>query len=387
MIPIQNLYFMLCYAWDVLPEKGLAYVGHEDNLDILNLFAMVMTRGFFLLRKRGLYRGYVEISNDTRQIRGKIGFQESLQKLLHEQGKMHCSFDELTYNVLANQILKATFQLLYRYKDLDPKRREGLSECLQTLQFVDSVPLSPSLYSKVLLPGSQRVYKFLLRISQFIVENQLINQEHGTAQFATFDDEKKMNDLFEKFLRNFYRWELRENGRKVKIRKRQIRWLFDEGSTHVPIMETDLLFQYQGKHFIIDAKYYQDMMVSRGKRSTKEKEAPLSTELPDGELRTTEWQCKTEKVQPAYHPKVRSEHLYQVFSYIKNWEHHQKNIDNLEPDIHGMLIYPVAEGKQTFRETYSFDHHQLTVASINLYQATKDIKRDLLSLVEGFDFG
>jgi 5-methylcytosine-specific restriction enzyme subunit McrC len=358
MIPIQNLYFMLCYAWDVLPEKGLAYVGHEDNLDILNLFAMVMTRGFLLLRKRGLYRGYVEISNETRQIRGKIDFQASLQKLLHEQGKMQCSFDELTNNVLANQILKATFRLLYRYKDLDSNTREELSECLKMLQFVDSISLSPSLYSKVLLPGSQRVYKFLLRISQFIVENQLINEDGGTAQFAFFEDEKKMHDLFEKFLRNFYRWELRENGCKVKIRKSQVRWLFNESSAHVPIMETDLLFQYKGKHFIMDAKYYQKMLVSREKFSTKETGNQSS------------------------HQKIRSDHLYQIFSYIKNWEHYQKKMDNTEPSIHGMLIYPVAEGNHAFHETYSFDHHQLTVASINLYQDTKGIKRDLLSLVE-----
>jgi len=358
MIPIQNLYFMLCYAWDVLPEKGIAYVGHEDNLDILNLFAMVMSRGFLLLRKRGLYRGYVEVSNETRQIRGKISFQESVQKLLHEQGKMHCSFDELTNNVLANQILKATFLLLYRYKDLDPKAREELSECLKTLQFVDSVPLTPGLYRKVLLPGSQRGYKLLLRISQFIVENQLVNQDNGTAQFATFNDEKKMNSLFEKFLRNFYQWELRDNGLKVRISKRQIRWLFNEKSQHIPIMETDLLFQYHGKHYIIDAKYYQKMMVSREKF------------------------CIQETDNQSSHPKIRSDHLYQVFSYIKNWEHHQKLTANTEPIIHGMLIYPVAEGNQSFHETYSFDHHKLTVASINLYQDIKGIKRDLLSLVE-----
>lgn len=349
MIPIQNIYFMLCYAWGYLSKTELTSVGHEKNVDILNLFATALTRGFLLLRKRGLYRGYVEVGEETRRIRGKIGFQESLQKLLHEQGKMYCSFDELSNNVLPNQILKSTFLLLYRYNDLDKDLREEITECIHTLQFVDAIPLSPRVYGNVNLPRSFRLYQFLLRISQFIVENQLVNQEEGIATFAAFNDEKKMCDLFEEFLRSFYQWELRKNDSSVRVLKKTIKWLFDSNSSHLPTMETDLLFQYQGKHFIIDAKYYKEMFQSGWSGTSK---------------------------------SIRSGHLYQVFAYIKNWEHHLQLQKEQHFPIHGMLIYPVTEGRDTFQETYTFENHFLTVASINFNQPSLGIKHDLLALVE-----
>jgi 5-methylcytosine-specific restriction enzyme subunit McrC len=349
MIPIQNLYFMLCYAWGYLSKTELTSVGHEENVDILNLFAIVLTRGFFLLRKRGLYRSYIEVGKETRRIRGKIGFQQSLPKLLHEQGKMYCCFDELSNNVLPNQILKSTFLLLYRYKDLDKELREEITECIHTLQFVDAITLTPRVFTNVNLPGSFRLYQFLLRISRFIVENQLVNQEEGTATFATFNDEKQMYDLFEEFLRSFYQWELRKIDPNVYVKKKTIKWLFDTSSSHLPEMETDLSFQYRGKHFIIDAKYY------------------------------------TEMFQPGWNgtgKNIRSGHLYQVYAYIKNWEHHLQMKEEQSYPIHGMLIYPVAEGRDVFQETYTFENHYLTVASINFNQPSNGIRKDLLALVE-----
>jgi 5-methylcytosine-specific restriction enzyme subunit McrC len=45
-IPIANIYYLLCYAWDVLEEKEtLADVDALDSTDLLDLFARVLVNG------------------------------------------------------------------------------------------------------------------------------------------------------------------------------------------------------------------------------------------------------------------------------------------------------------------------------------------------------
>ena len=352
MIPIKNLYFMLCYAWKVLPEKSWAKVGAEDSNDLLNLFADAVVRGFQLLRKRGFFRSYVTELDETRQIRGKISFMDSLRKLSHEQGKMYCNFDELTHNVLPNQILKSTLLLLYRYRDLDHTLKAGISECLQCLDMVDAVRLDAKVFRVVRMPGRQSVYCFLLNICRIIVEGQMVNEKNGRGNFSIFENEKFMARLFEEFLRSFYQFELMEASARVPVRRQQLRWLFEGDtarSSHLPGMETDLMFRYGGRQLIMDAKFYKEMM-SAGRFEQS-------------------------------HGKLRSPNLYQLFSYMINCEDELKRQGQEDMPIHGILVYPVAEGKVSFHESYAFGLHRLTVFSINLNQSHHGIKKDLLELV------
>ena len=64
-IPIANIYYLLCYAWDVLEEKeSLADVDVLDSTDILDLFARVLVNGTRRLVRRGLDRGYLPREGD-----------------------------------------------------------------------------------------------------------------------------------------------------------------------------------------------------------------------------------------------------------------------------------------------------------------------------------
>ena len=50
-IPILNIYYLLCYAWDRLREGQIVDVSALDSHDLSNLFD-VGTAGTWLLRKR-----------------------------------------------------------------------------------------------------------------------------------------------------------------------------------------------------------------------------------------------------------------------------------------------------------------------------------------------
>ena len=121
-IPILNIYYMLCYSWNILDEQNIVEVEQIDKKDVLNLFASVLCNGITYLLKRGLDRSYVIFEEDSRTIRGKIDFSRTLKKQLLKNAKVACIYDELSHNVLHNQILKSTLKLLIRNEDIDEDR-------------------------------------------------------------------------------------------------------------------------------------------------------------------------------------------------------------------------------------------------------------------------
>ncbi len=70
MIPIANLYYLLCYAWNTLDEKDLIDVTGIESTELVDLFARVLIGGANRLIKDGLDRGYQQFSADIPSIRG-----------------------------------------------------------------------------------------------------------------------------------------------------------------------------------------------------------------------------------------------------------------------------------------------------------------------------
>lgn len=59
MIPVQNVYYMLAYAFQVLNEEGYKDVATEQFNNVAELCAAILTRGVSLQLKRGLGREYI----------------------------------------------------------------------------------------------------------------------------------------------------------------------------------------------------------------------------------------------------------------------------------------------------------------------------------------
>ncbi len=122
-IPIQNIYYVLCYAWGHFPEGQHTDVGAEDSPDLQNLLAKALLSGTNHLLRRGLDRGYIETFEDTKNPRGKIEFSQTIKRSLSRTGQIHCLVDELSPNVLHNQIIVSTINMLRRSIGIDPDIR------------------------------------------------------------------------------------------------------------------------------------------------------------------------------------------------------------------------------------------------------------------------
>ena len=63
-IPIENIYFLLCYAWNNLDEKDRVNVSIDDKTELLDLFAKVLINATKMLLKRGIDKNYIDYTEE-----------------------------------------------------------------------------------------------------------------------------------------------------------------------------------------------------------------------------------------------------------------------------------------------------------------------------------
>ena len=128
MIPIQNIYYMLSYAFQVLNEQGYKNIATEQFNNTGELMAAILEKGIAIQLKRGLGKEYILQTEALSSLRGKIYIAESIktQSMLRKQ--LICTYDEFSVNSIMNRIIKSTVELLLRSnisKQRKKNEREG----------------------------------------------------------------------------------------------------------------------------------------------------------------------------------------------------------------------------------------------------------------------
>ena len=339
-IPIQNLYYLLCYAWDHLKQGELIDVSRVPTTKLADLFAVVLCEGIQHLARRGLEQGYELHEEELVGVRGRIEVLGSVQRFLPQHGRALCRFDEITVNTLNNQILKSTLRRLAGTSDLESVLRERVLSLYRDLRGVDDIPLTVRNFRQVQLHSNNRFYRFLINVCELIRDYSLVDQATGTYKFRDFlRDERAMAKVFQDFLFNFIRREI--PGYNVNSNK--IEWLAasdsDPNLSLLPRMMTDISLRSRNHHIIIDAKYYQNTL---------------------SDYYETE--------------KVHSSNLYQLMSYLTNTVRHTG------VQLSGMLIYPRVD--RTLRERYVIQGYPVTVCTVDLDQDWKDIRAEIFDLMD-----
>jgi len=341
-IPIQNIYFLLCYAWNKLDERDIVDVSGIDSTKIMDLFAKVLIGGLTHLLKRGMDRGYVIHSEETRCLRGKVCFSPTIKQNLLIQAKVVCEYDELSHDVLHNRILKETIRLLMTVDTLDADLKAQLVGFYRRLNEITEITLSSRVFSLVQLNRNTSFYDFLLKICELIYDNLLVTENSGSSKFKDFiQDERQMAYLFEEFVRNFYKLE----APGYNVGREDISWhataLDENAQQFLPKMTTDISIEGADSKIVIDTKYYKEALVSHFGQD-----------------------------------KIRADHLYQLNAYLSNLEYK----GGLNTNCSGVLLYPTVS--DNFCLPYAFGNHKVTACTINLNQDWEGIHSDLINLLE-----
>jgi len=207
-ISIQNVYYMLCYAWDHLKARALVDVGAVPGERVEDLLGKVLQHGVAHLIRRGLDQDYITSEEEERRLRGKLLFSETARRMLLPRGRVACATDEQSHDVPHNRVLKAAMRELMSMPSLDRAIRSALHDHCQRLHDVTDVELSPLAFRHVQLHRNLAHYSFLVNVARLVADGLIPDEQHGGRRFHPFTaNAQAMGRLFESFVRNFLRRE------------------------------------------------------------------------------------------------------------------------------------------------------------------------------------
>lgn len=323
MIPVQNIYYMLSYAFQVLNEQGYKDIATEQFDNVAELCAAILSKGVAVQLKRGLGKEYIPQTETLSSLRGKVDITESIktQTLLRKQ--LICTYDDFTVNSYLNRILKTTMELLL-HADVSKVRKKAIRKLMIYFADVDVLDVH-TINWNMRYDRNNQTYRMLISICYLVVKGLLQINTDGSTWLMDFIDEQRMCRLYEKFILEYYRKEHPE----IMARASQIPWQLDDGfSDMLPVMQSDITLSKGNRTLIIDAKYYA--------HNTQ-----------------TQYNVHT----------LHSGNLYQVFTYVKNKD--AEYGDTLH-EVSGMLLYAKTDEQIQPDHVYHMSGNKISVRTLDL---------------------
>ena len=345
-IPILNIYYLLSYAWDKLDEAEPQEVSQVDNHNVINLFARVLSNRTAYLLRRGLDRGYIEKQDVLGVVKGKINISNTYLNNLLPMAKVDCTFDELSYNVIHNRILKSTLDSLLKSDELEKDIREQLRLSYMKLPpDIEMLQVRKEHFRGLRFHRNNFFYDFLMKICELINDNYLVDENDGKKVFKDFTRKREqMQYLFESFVAKFYQKHRSQHDYKVFVQKR-VNWFNsssdEESNQYLPIMQPDIVLESNNRKVVLDTKYYKEALKEYHGRK-----------------------------------KISSNNLYQMYAYMKNMAANDSSYENCE----GILLYPTVD-EEFEGAMWDLDGHKLYAKTINLNQDWNKIHTDLLAVI------
>lgn len=341
MIPIQNIYYMLSYAFQTLQAENYKDLATENFHNTAELCAAILDKGIGIQLKHGLRRDYVSKSESLSTLQGKLNISESIKTQAMLKKQMICTYDEFSTNIQFNQIIKSTVLLLLK-ANITNSRKKSLRKLLLFFSDVNEIDLHFVNWNQQYNRSNQN-YQMLIGMCYLVYKGLLTTQNNGTTKLMDFFDGQRMCRLYEKFLLEYYRKEHPE----LTANASQIAWQLDDTENQMlPRMQTDIMLSKNNNILIIDAKYYSHMT----------------------------------QQQYGIHT-LHSNNLYQIFTYVKNKEF---ELRNYEHTVSGMLLYAQTDEDIIPNNTYHMSGNQISVLALDLNQDFSKISRTLDDIAKNF---
>lgn len=244
----------------------------------------------------------------------------------------------MSENNIFNQILKTTAIILLKQASVSKEYRIALKKVMLFFESVDIVDASSIKWSILKFQRNNQNYRMLLNICYFILDGLLLSTSKGEYKIANFLDDQHMHKLYEKFVLEYYRYHYP----RYQVSASRINWDTDDGKIDfLPIMQTDITIKNSEKAFIIDTKYYTRTMQKRYNKVT-----------------------------------MRSNHLYQIFSYVKNYDLLK------DGNVSGVILYAKTDEDITPDCQYRISGNRIGVKTLDLNNSFKEIRTQLDNIIE-----
>ncbi|MDE7370884.1 MAG: 5-methylcytosine-specific restriction endonuclease system specificity protein McrC [Desulfovibrio sp.] len=340
MIRPANIYYMLAYAFRVLDEQDEPRpLGSERFENAADLCAAILAEGLKKQVRQGIRKGYVPQAAPLAALRGRLDFTASLKAGDMFARRLVCAYDEFLPDIRLNRILKTTLVWLMK-APLPRERKAGLAAFLPYFREVRAID-PHAIDWRIQYDRNTRSYRLLMYICALVLKGLLQRREDGSVTVREYLDGQAMHELYERFVRAYYRRHFPE----ADARKSCIAWALDDGcGAMLPQMETDVQLTYRDKILLIDTKYYENDRLER-----------YGTE------------------------KLRSQHLYQIFCYVKN----KARDAGAGQEVAGLLLYALTDGG-ALSQSYHMSGNRIGVRTLDLGAEFSGIREGLDAIARDF---
>jgi len=342
-IPVKNIWLLMAYAAEYLylSEKTKSkFIENPDDLP--DLVADLLCKAVEERMRYGLSNGYVHKAADLNRLRGKIDFVRTYSHGLLKQGKIACSFQELSANTLRNRFVRQALVGLMHVVEANTLKKRINSLVLQLSDLgVSNEFVSLQDLSTDRLGRHDSKDKEMIELAKMASSFNLPSEEEGVSpHLSAGRNEHWVRKLFEKAVSGFYKHALKGEG--VLVRTGSVfQWpvtLKTEGVSDVlPSMKADIILESSNTRLIIDTKFNQ--------------------------IYTSGWM--REKT-------LRSGYLYQIYAYLRTQE---DKSDFRSLNSCGLLLHP-SVGEEVFEQVL-LQGHLLSFATIDLTGSVNQIKDNL----------
>ena len=354
-IPVRNLWLLMLYASELFRDLEAQRRAIEDNPDdIPDLVAEILCRRVEYRIQRNLSHGYESREVVLCRVRGRIDLLRTEANQLLDRGRVACRIDELTINTGRNRYIRAALEEISKIV-----RRDLGHRCRSLALRLGRMGVTGE------RPGRSEVsvHQFgrhdaddqpMVAAADLAFNLALPTEAVGGRRLSAPDREISwVRKVFEKGIAGFYDVVLSERGWRVDA-GRTIGWQIERKSPRIdrilPSMRTDIVLDRLGVGDHLDA----------GIR--------IVVDTKFNSVLTRGWHREE---------TLRSGYLYQIYAYLRSQE---GSGDPLAEKAAGLLLHP-AVGNMV-NESVVIQDHQIRFATVDLGASTRDLRKQLLDVVE-----
>ncbi|PJG50926.1 restriction endonuclease [Bradyrhizobium forestalis] len=193
----RSLVHMLALVFDLDIAVGAAatFAWQEENL--LEILIRVFSEKLFATLRQGMPRAYTVREDDVSALRGSLNVVRQFTILAATPQRLACRFDELSPNIVLNQIMKATVARLLTISGNRENLRR-LAELAFVYEEVAPIPVRSLRWDQVVLDRTNVGWTELLRFARLLLQGRYQSTTSGTSEGFSLLFE--MNKLFEEFV-------------------------------------------------------------------------------------------------------------------------------------------------------------------------------------------
>ena len=197
-----NLFYMLSFLKN---EESFCY-DPEVIIDVKEgaLFFDVLARLFLneleAIFKKGFHRKYVRKEENISFLKGKLLIKNQFFNDITKKAKFYCSYEDLTYDNLENQIvLRATILLIPLIRFNEKIRQDLIYYSFLLKENVSLINVTPEDCNKVQFTRLNDYYEAIIQFSKVILQNYFIRSTYK-GKSRGFNFIVNMNKVYEDFI-------------------------------------------------------------------------------------------------------------------------------------------------------------------------------------------